>query len=42
MTLVVTELGLFAPAGEAFAVRDLAPGVSIEQVRAATACPVTE
>jgi 3-oxoacid CoA-transferase B subunit len=42
VTLVVTELGLFAPAGEAFAVRDLAPGVSIEQVRAATACPVTE
>ncbi|MBR0659643.1 3-oxoacid CoA-transferase subunit B [Neoroseomonas oryzicola] len=42
VTLVVTELGLFAPTGEAFAVRDLAPGVTLDEVRAATACPVTE
>ncbi|MCA0278243.1 MAG: succinyl-CoA--3-ketoacid-CoA transferase, partial [Proteobacteria bacterium] len=40
--LVATELGLFAPTGTAFAVRDLAPGVSIDEARAATACPVTE
>lgn len=42
VTLVVTELGLFAPTGGAFAVRDLAPGVTLDEVRAATACPVTE
>jgi 3-oxoacid CoA-transferase B subunit len=42
VTLVATDLGLFAPTGEGFAVRDLAPGVSIDAVRAATACPVTE
>ncbi|NMJ42255.1 3-oxoacid CoA-transferase subunit B [Roseomonas sp. JC162] len=42
VTLVVTELGLFAPTGEAFAVRDLAPGVTLDEVRAATACPVVE
>lgn len=40
--LVATDLGLFAPTGEAFAVRDLAPGVSIDEVRAATDAPVTE
>ncbi len=42
VTLVATDLGLFAPAGEGFAVRDLAPGVTLEEVRTATACPVTE
>lgn len=42
VTLVATELGLFAPTGEAFAVRDLAPGVTLDEVRAATACPVVE
>lgn len=41
VTLVATDLGLFAPAGEGFALRDLAPGVTLEEVRAATACPVT-
>ena len=40
--LVATDLGLFAPTGSAFKVRDLAPGVSIEEVRAATAAPVVE
>lgn len=38
--LVVTELGLFEPTGSAFKLRDLAPGVTIEEVRAATAAPV--
>ena len=42
VTLVATDLGLFAPTGEGFALRDLAPGVSLDEVRAATACPVTE
>jgi Na+/proline symporter len=40
VTLVVTDLGLFAPTGEGFALRDLAPGVTLEEVRAATACPI--
>ena len=40
VTLVVTDLGLFAPSGEGFALRDLAPGVTLEEVRAATACPI--
>lgn len=42
VTLVATDLGLFAPAGEGFMVRDLAPDVALDEVRAATACPVTE
>ena len=42
VTLVATDLGLFAPTGDGFAVRDLAPGVTLDEVRAATACPVTE
>ena len=41
VTLVATDLGLFAPMGEGFAVRDLAPGVTLEDVRAATPCPVS-
>jgi acyl CoA:acetate/3-ketoacid CoA transferase beta subunit len=40
VTLVVTDLGLFAPMGEGFALRDLAPDVTLEEVRAATACPI--
>lgn len=40
VNLVVTELGLFEPTGSAFKVRDLAPGVTLEDVRAATAAPV--
>jgi 3-oxoacid CoA-transferase B subunit len=40
VTLVVTDLGLFAPMGEGFALRDLAPDVSLDEVRAATACPI--
>ena len=42
VTLVATDLGLFAPTGDGFALRDLAPGVTLDEVRAATACPVTE
>lgn len=40
--MVVTELGLFEPTGAAFRVRELAPGVTMDEVRAATAAPVTE
>ncbi|MBX6376363.1 MAG: 3-oxoacid CoA-transferase subunit B [Acetobacteraceae bacterium] len=40
VTLAATNFGLFEPTGEAFRVRDLAPGVTLEEVRAATGCPV--
>ena len=36
VTLVATNLGLFAPNGDGFAVRELAPGVSFEAAQAAT------
>ncbi len=42
VTLVCTDLGLFAPTGDGFALRDLAPGISLADVRAATACPIQE
>ena len=42
VTLVCTDLGLLAPTGEAFAVHDLASGVSLDEARTATACPLTE
>lgn len=34
--LVATNWGLFEPAGEGFRVRELAPGIGLEEVRAAT------
>ena len=34
--LVATDLGLFVPTGAGFLVRELAPGVSRDQVQAAT------
>jgi 3-oxoacid CoA-transferase B subunit len=41
VTLVATNnYGLFAPAGEGFAVRELAPGISLDAVRAATGAPL--
>ncbi len=40
VTLVATNLGLFAPVGEGFAVRELAPGVTIEAAQAATGAPL--
>jgi 3-oxoacid CoA-transferase B subunit len=42
VTLVATNLGLFAPTGEGFAVRELAPGISFEEARAKTGAPLTE
>jgi 3-oxoacid CoA-transferase B subunit len=38
--LVATDLGLFEPAGEGFRVRELAPGVELDAVRAATGAPL--
>lgn len=41
VTLVATDLGLFEPRGTTFAMRELAPGVTLDEVRAATGTPVT-
>ena len=38
--LAATNLGLFAPNGDAFVVRELAPGVTLEELRAATGSKV--
>jgi 3-oxoadipate CoA-transferase, beta subunit len=38
--LVATDLGVFEPAGEGFRVRELAPGVALEQAREATGVPL--
>lgn len=38
--LVATDLGLFEPAGGGFRVRELAPGVGMDAVRAATGAPL--
>lgn len=40
VTLVATDLGLFRPTGSAFAVLELAPDVTMDEVRAATGTPV--
>lgn len=40
VTLVATDMGLFKPTGDGFAVLELAPGVTLEDVRAATGTPV--
>jgi acyl CoA:acetate/3-ketoacid CoA transferase beta subunit len=40
VTLAATNLGLFAPVGEGFVLRELAPGVSIDEVRAVTGSKV--
>ena len=40
VSLVVTNLGLFQPMGEAFLLREIAPGISVDEIRAATGCPV--
>jgi 3-oxoacid CoA-transferase subunit B len=41
VTLVITELGSFAPNGEGFTVVELAPGVTRDQAIAATGAPLT-
>lgn len=40
VTLVATNYGLFAPTGEGFAVRALAPGIDLATARAATGAPL--
>jgi len=42
VTLVATNYGLFAPTGEGFAVKELAPGITFEAAQAATGAPLTE
>ena len=42
VTLVATELGLFAPDGEGFTVRMLAPGIGFDEAAARTGAPLTE
>jgi 3-oxoacid CoA-transferase B subunit len=41
VTLVATNLGLFAPAGEGFTAIELAPGVTFEAAQAATGAALT-
>jgi len=40
VTTVATNLGLFTPQGDAFLLREIAPGVTVDEVRAATGAPV--
>jgi acyl CoA:acetate/3-ketoacid CoA transferase beta subunit len=40
VTLVITDLGVFAPTGEGFRVVELAPGITREQAQAATGAPL--
>jgi 3-oxoacid CoA-transferase B subunit len=40
--LVATNYGLFEPLGEAFRVRELAPGIGLEAARAATGAPLVD
>ena len=42
VTRIFTDLGVFEPVTSGFAVRALAPGVTVEQVRAATDAPVLD
>jgi 3-oxoacid CoA-transferase subunit B len=38
--MVVTDLGVFEPLGDAFLLREVAPGYTPEEVQALTAAPV--
>ena len=40
VSIVITDLGVFEPAGEGFRVVELAPGVTREQAQAATGAPL--
>ena len=43
MKLIVTDLGVFEPRGDAYLVKEVAPGYSLEDIAAVTAAPlVTE
>ncbi len=41
VTLVSTNYGLFEPTGDGFRLREIAPGLTVEEVRAATGAPLT-
>ena len=40
VTLVMTDVGLFEPAGDRFLLREIAPGFTVEEVRELTGAPV--
>ena len=40
VTLVVTNYGLFEPTGAGFRLREIAPGMTVDEVRAATGAPL--
>ena len=40
VTLVMTNLGLFEPAGEHFALREIAPGFTVDEVQRLTGAPI--
>ena len=40
VTLVMTDLGLFEPAGDAFRLREIAPGFTFDEVQALTGAPL--
>ena len=40
VTLVFTNYGLFAPAGDGFLLREIAPWLSVQDVRSATGAPL--
>jgi len=41
VTLIATNYGLFQPAGEGFLMREIAPGLTVDEVRAATGAPLS-
>ena len=41
VTLVATNYGLFEPTGDGFLMREIAPGFTVDEVRAATGAPLT-
>ena len=41
VTLVATNYGLFEPTGNGFLLREIAPGLTVEQIRASTAGKLT-
>ncbi|MCL4744131.1 MAG: 3-oxoacid CoA-transferase subunit B [Burkholderiaceae bacterium] len=40
ITLLMTNLGLFAPAGEYYVLKEIAPGFTVDDIRQITAAPV--
>src|SRR6476659_6269814 len=39
--LVATNYGLFAPTGDGFSLREIAPGITLDEVRATVGCKLT-